>query len=77
MIQSIRETLVSFYRRDGLFVIAAAMLNKLFRFLVQIYVIRAIAPEEWGNFSYAIAVVNFILPFAGLGLNHSLLRFGG
>ena len=76
MFKRIQETLSSFHKRDGLYVIGASMLNKLFRFLVQIFVIRTIAKDAWGDLSYAIAVVNFILPFAGFGVNNALLRFG-
>lgn len=76
MLKRIQQTISLFHQRDGLYVIAASMLNKLFRFLVQIFVIRSIAKEAWGDLSYAIAVVNFILPFAAFGLNNSLLRFG-
>lgn len=76
MFKRIQQTLSSFHQRDGLYVIAASMLNKLFRFLVQIFVIRTIAKDALGDLSYALAVVNFILPFAGFGINNSLLRFG-
>jgi O-antigen/teichoic acid export membrane protein len=65
-----------FIRQSGHKVLSASVLSKALGFVMSIIVIRVLSQEDYGVFSFVYSIIAFILPINGLGLNHSLLRFG-
>ena len=74
--KSIIDTIKSFKERDGQYVLSSMVISKIMNFILSIFIVRLLAESVYGNISYALTVVQVILPLAGLGLHHSLLRFG-
>jgi O-antigen/teichoic acid export membrane protein len=73
---NINNTLKSFALRGGLWVSVSMVISKILNFALSILIIRFIAKDIYGNISYAMSVIQIFLPIAGIGLHHSLLRFG-
>jgi len=66
----------SFIKRKGHLIFGSQALTKIIGFLLSVFVIRYISKTEFGYITYAKTIMFFILPFIGLGLNQSLLRYG-
>lgn len=73
MIRKIKKKILL---RDGHYILAASLLDKIVNFLIMLIASRYMSLYTFGNFSYVKAIVSSVIPFAGLGGNHSLLRFG-
>ncbi|MDZ7822435.1 MAG: oligosaccharide flippase family protein [Candidatus Marinimicrobia bacterium] len=66
----------AFKDRGGHWVFSSMLFSKLMNFILSILIVRFLAEAVYGNISYAFSIIQIILPLAGLGLHHSLLRFG-
>lgn len=64
------------FKRDGQYILTAQLLDKIVNFFIMILAARFMSLEIYGYFSYIKSIVSSILPFAGGGGNHALLRFG-
>lgn len=72
----IGAALNDFKAKKGWYIILSAIISKLSNFLLIMCAVRAIPKETFGQFSYAQSVMAFLIPMAGAGLNHALVRFG-
>lgn len=68
--------LKGFINRGGHLIFSSSIITKISNFLLSIIIVRFISKEEYGLLTYAMSIILFLSPFKGLGLNHSLLRFG-
>lgn len=57
-------------------VILGSVASKIMSIMGTFFTTWALMPKQYGNLSYVLSVVNIFVPFLGLGLNHSLLRYG-
>ncbi len=64
-----------FFKRKGAYVFSAAVLSKLLSLLLSIVVIRILTKEDYGNLMYAYTVISFIMPFMGMGIFQSFLKY--
>ena len=70
------DFLKGFFNRGGHYVFSSSILSKVAKFILSILIVRFLSKEDFGLLTYALTIIVFISPFIGLGLNHSLLRFG-
>lgn len=71
------SSLKSFKKRGGFHIFLSTIISKIIGMVVSLLVVRLISKNDYGIFSYALSFIKVLLPFAGLGLNHSFLRYGG
>ncbi len=64
------------FLREGHLILVASLADKLVNLVIMIIAARYISLATYGHFSYIKSLVTTIMPFSGLGGNHSLLRFG-
>ncbi|MFT6845845.1 MAG: O-antigen/teichoic acid export membrane protein [Flavobacteriales bacterium] len=67
----------SFTAHKGWHIFTSSLIVKLLNFALILVAVRLVSPKDFNDFSYAQSVLAFLLPLAGMGLNHSLLRYGG
>ena len=70
-----REFIREFFRRQGLWMMSANALSKVFGFAAVVYVTRNTTEEAFGAYSYALNIVLVLVPFMGLGTYQSFLRY--
>ncbi|MCB9360266.1 MAG: oligosaccharide flippase family protein [Flavobacteriales bacterium] len=66
----------NFKNRKGGYVFLSIILNKVFGFLLSLYVINQLTTSEFGYIAYSYNIISFIIPFAGFGIFQSLSRYG-
>jgi len=76
LVKNIIRLFNSYKKRGALHIFSSTIINKLSAFLLSIIVIRILTKNMYGDISYAKAIIQMVIPFAGLGANFSLLRFG-
>ncbi len=64
------------FLREGHLILLANLADKVVNFIIMIIAARYMSLSTYGNFSYIKSIITTITPFAGLGGNHALLRFG-
>ena len=69
------EFIREFLRRQGLWMMSANALSKVFGFAAVVYVTRNTTEEAFGAYSYALNIVLALVPFMGLGTYQSFLRY--
>lgn len=70
-------TKFSSLNRKGAGIIAfSSLLSKISGFLLSIIIVRIVSQEVYGDISYARSLISIFTPFMGLGIMHSLLRYG-
>ena len=72
---SVREFILEFLRRQGLWMMSANALSKVLGFAAVVYVTRNTTEEAFGAYSYALNIVLALVPFMGLGTYQSFLRY--
>lgn len=72
----IKNYLLNFLNRSGGHVFLATFISRLFSFLASWFAIQFIPNKELGIVLFAYNIIAFLLPFSGLGLHQSLIRFG-
>jgi O-antigen/teichoic acid export membrane protein len=70
------QTLRSFANRGGHLVFSSMITSKILNFILSVIIVRVLAENIYGNISYALSIMQILIPVAGLGLHHALLRFG-
>ena len=73
---SIKNTWISFKNRGGHFVFSSSILSKIIGFILSVLIVRILPETVYGNISYAMSIMMIIIPMSGMGLHHSLLRYG-
>jgi O-antigen/teichoic acid export membrane protein len=66
----------SFMKRGGGYVFSATITSRIISFITQIAVLKIIPNKELGIVLFAYNIIVFTLPFSGLGLQQSLIRYG-
>lgn len=57
-------------------IIYSGIFTKIIGLVSVFFLTYVLIPEDYGNLTYILSLINIITPFLGLGLNHSLLRYG-
>lgn len=65
-----------FLKRAGLYVLSATILSRLLSFFASWTALQFIDNKELGVVLYAWNIITFLIPFVGLGLSQSLIRYG-
>ena len=73
---NIRNFLINFRNRNGLYVFFAIITNKIFAFILSVVVMKQLTTTDFGLVAYAYNIISFVVPFAGFGIFQSLSRFG-
>lgn len=73
---SLKEFLINFFNNKGHFVFLSFLIAKICGFLSSIVIIKLLPENEFGILSIVLSVFTIFLPFAGLGSNQILLRYG-
>lgn len=72
----LNEFIRDFFKRKGGYVFFSVGTSKLLNFLTSVYVVRLLSTSEYGLVVFAITVMSFIIPFVGVGMAQSLVRYG-
>ncbi len=64
-----------FLKRNGAHVFSAVILSKVFSLLLSVIVIRILTKQDYGNLMYAYTVVSFVMPFMGMGIFQSFVKY--
>lgn len=65
----------NFIKKDGDSVLISSFFTKICSFSTSLLLIRILDVDEYGYFTYVLAVLAFFLPFSGGGMQYSYLRF--
>lgn len=57
-------------------IIYSGIFTKIIGLMSVFFLTYVLIPDDYGNLTYILSLINIITPFLGLGLNHSLLRYG-
>ena len=74
--RNITLAISGFTASSGWYLFLSSMVAKGLNFLSVLVVVRLLSSEDYGRFSYAQSIVAFLIPLAGLGVQHALTRFG-
>jgi len=66
----------SFLKDKGIHIFISVVLTKLISFAISFLAIRMIVKDDFGNLSYAVQIISFIVPFMGLGAFQGLIKYG-
>lgn len=67
---------VKFKKRGGYHIFISTLLSQFIQMIITIVVVRMLTPTEYGEITFIQSFVSLFIPFSGMGLNYSLLRFG-
>ena len=74
--EKLLRAVTDFKNQDGLSVLGATVVSKGLNFLLSFFIIKILSTEAYGNAIYALNIVSFAMPLAGLGAYQGILRFG-
>lgn len=75
-LNSIFQTIRTFYQRDGFWVIISILIERIGSFIFIAIMTRALTPFSFGEFTAIRTITSIIQPLAGGGGQYSLLHFG-
>lgn len=64
------------FSKGAFHIASSSLFSKIVMFVLSVIIIRSVDKETFGDISYARTLLAIISPFMGLGVMHSLLRFG-
>lgn len=64
-----------FFKRKGAYIFVAVSVAKVLSFLLSIVLIRLLTKEDYGNLMYAYTIISFVMPFMGMGIFQSFLKY--
>lgn len=73
---TIKSYIQGFLNRSGSYVFLATVLSRILSFLASWIALQFIENDKLGVVLYAWNIITFLLPFVGLGLPQSLIRYG-
>lgn len=76
MIRQTIETIKEFKKRGGYHIFISTLISKVTQVVLIMFIVRLINPREYGELAFIQSYITFFIPFSGLGLNYSLLRYG-
>lgn len=63
--------------KTGFFhIVLSDIICKILLYCNSIFIVRLLTKEEYGLYSYALNIVNFVMLFSGLGTSSGILQFG-
>lgn len=65
-----------FKKRGGYHIFLSTLINQLTQMVVIMIVVRLLTPDAFGEVTFIQSFIALFIPFSGIGLNYSLLRFG-
>lgn len=71
-----RDFINGFLSRDGSYVFSATVISRLFSFASSWVALQLISNKELGVIIFSFSIISLIIPFGGLGLYQSLIRYG-
>jgi len=71
-----RSFILSFLKNKGIHVFTSIVYTKLISFFITYLAIRLILKDEFGNITYSLQIISFIVPIMGLGAFQGLIRYG-
>lgn len=75
-LRNIQHTFTDFKQKQGWHLFLSSLVTKALNFVLVLIAVRLVSEEAFGAYSYAQSVLAFLIPLAGLGLHHSMTRFG-
>jgi len=75
-LSQVSEFVNGFIKRKGQIIFFSSITQKLLALVTSIIIIRLLPKSEYGFIVYAMTILAFVRPLGGLGLQHSLLRYG-
>lgn len=72
---AILKFIQEFFNRKGGYIFSAVVISKIFSFLLMVVVINLLTKEDYGNLIYAYTIISFIMPFMGMGVFQSFLKY--
>lgn len=73
---AIRDFISAFTSGKGNQVLFATLFARLANFVINLSIIRLLTKGDYGNLSYALIIISFIMPFLGGGILPGLIRYG-
>lgn len=67
---------LNFKKRGGYHIFISTLLSQFIQMIITIVVVRMLTPTEYGEITFIQSFISLFIPFSGMGLNYSLLRFG-
>jgi len=64
-----------FLKRKGAYIFSSVVLSKVFSLLLSIIIIRLLTKEDYGNLMYAYTIISFVMPFMGMGVFQSFIKY--
>lgn len=71
-----REFFKGYHSRKGPLVSLSLLIDKTASLLAPLLIVVYVSQSDYGSFIYAMTIISLMIPFAGGGLNHSLLYYG-
>ena len=71
----VNQFISDFLKRKGAHVFLAVIVAKLFSLLLSVVLIRFLTKEDYGNLMYAYTIISFTMPFMGMGIFQSFVRY--
>lgn len=76
MIKKAIDTVNQFRERGGYHIFLSTLISQITQVILVVFIVRLLSPNEYGEIVFIQSYIAFFIPFSGLGLNYSLLRFG-
>lgn len=74
--KGLQQFILNFLNRSGGYIFGATIISRLLSFSASWIALQLIPNKELGIVLFAFNIIGFIIPFGGLGLHQSLLRYG-
>ncbi|QWF33146.1 MULTISPECIES: polysaccharide biosynthesis C-terminal domain-containing protein [unclassified Pseudoalteromonas] len=71
-----QKFIAGLFKRKAQWVLSSSLMTKFTGLLLSLIVVRLLTVEDYGVITLYKTIFLFLIPLIGLGLNHSLLRFG-
>ena len=72
---AVKGFLKGFRKRKGTYIFSSVVISKLLSLLLSVIVIRILTKEDYGNLMYAYTVISFVMPFMGMGIFQSFIKY--
>lgn len=64
-----------FKQRKGGYIFSAIVTSKVLSFLLSIIILRILSKDDYGNLMYAYTIISFMMPFMGMGIFQSFMKY--
>ena len=70
-----RDKIKFIYQKGLVHIMGSGLLNKVFTFIGNVFVVRFLTKREYGIFGYADNIMTFFLILNGMGIIYGMLQF--